>query len=99
MTEITDFEAKVLRTIPKDEYFEEPTYPIWGESLMKTVKRIEGIDPKQTRGVISSLKQKGYIWIDTSNGETSIGLEEKGWLWLLDNKVINERGELLEKGL
>jgi hypothetical protein len=74
---LTDLEKKVLSAYFKTEYGEGPGDYTWVFSITDH----SGIDVKQVRGVLTSLKKKGLIDICNGGGEeastalTTLGIE------------------------
>lgn len=81
MMELTELEAKLLRTIPKECFYEN------GFDL----EEYEGIDQKQARGVLSSLSKKGYLAVE-SGKDGYFNLLEPAKRWLMENKIVDQDG-------
>lgn len=77
--DLTDMEKQVLTAFPEDTFYENGLESIlWTDCFLDTVEEITGIDSRQSRGIISSLKQKGFMEIDGGHEDSTINLTEKG---------------------
>lgn len=86
---LTNLEKKFLETIPDDCFYEEGFDScLWNDNFCDTMLDKHGISEKSTGGIMTSLKKKGYIidWID------SFKLADKAIKYLLDNKIVDDRG-------
>jgi hypothetical protein len=94
MTELTELEMRLLRTLPKENFYEDGfDSTLWTDCFLDTLKDYEGIDQKQSRGILSSLSKKGYlnVWLGKDG---TINLLEPAKQWLLENKIVDENGKL-----
>lgn len=81
---ITELEKEIMIAITKDCFFENGLDSvIWTDCFLDDIK----MDNKIARGVISSLKQKGFI--NASSGkDATISFTDKGKEYIIEKGII-----------
>lgn len=96
---LTELEIKALKEIPLDDFYENDLDSIlWLDTFVDCCS----IDNKILRGVLSSLKKKGYInmWIHKSKSgknEDTLTLTDTGRAWMERHINGRTRKELVEE--
>lgn len=92
---LTINEEIMLKEFPKNDFYEEGLdSKLWTDCF---IDRIPGINPSQCRGVLTSLKKKGFIEGDDMGKDSCIWLTERGKEWIIENKIVDERGKRIRK--
>lgn len=80
---LTEMEEKVMKAIPEDNFYEKGFDScLWINCF---IDEVPGIETKQVRALIVTLKKKNYIGLD----KECLWLEEKGKNWLIEKGLIN----------
>ena len=96
---LTALEIQVMTLIPEDNFYEEGFDSIlWNDCFIDTTLVSHGLDPKQVRGVLSSLKKKKALVICPEGKDSTICLGDLGKEWLIENELVDLNGRPLKYG-